>query len=109
MHAGQRLRAARTAAGKKMSDPVKHLDMSRCPESKPEDATASAEEVKLDDPLYKYNARGHRFRLMHKINGCGLRAFPGALGLEASAVMSGTVSLRRRKSSFAFIMLVIRK
>ena len=50
------LEQSKTAAGKKMGDPVKHLDMSRCPEGQPEDAEASSEEVKLDDPLYKYNA-----------------------------------------------------
>ena len=57
------LEQAKTAAGKAMGDPTKHLDMARCPESKPDDATATSDEVSLDDPLFKYNARGYKLRV----------------------------------------------
>ena len=46
-----------------MGDPTQHLDMARCPEPGADDAAASSEEVRLEDPLYKYNARGYRLRV----------------------------------------------
>ena len=57
------LEQTKTLTGNKMGDPTKDLDMARCPEPKPDDTTAIADEVKLDDPLYKYNARGFRLRV----------------------------------------------